>query len=131
MEHLDAESRAAIAAATADGPVLLIKAVFDPLILRSAFNPASLLPTVDLVGSLLHVCSPFREQPTLDSFEPDRVYMDMVLVIRPQEGLPTIQKLFAGLRFSKLATRLAPSNLPPPRSAASSDSQAPPTSPPA
>ncbi len=98
MEHLDAESRATIAAAMADGPVLLIKAVFDPLILRSAFNPTSLLPTVDLVGTLLHVCSPFREEPTLDSFEPDKVYMDMVLVVRPQEGLPTIQKLFAGFQ---------------------------------
>lgn len=98
FEHLDAESRAVIDAASAEGPVLLIKAEFDPAILQSAFKPTSLLPTVDLVGSLLHVSSPIREEPTLDSFDPGRVYMDMVLAVRPNEDLATIKRLFAGFQ---------------------------------
>ncbi len=98
FEHLDAESRAIIDSASGDGPVLLIKAEFDPAILQSAFKPTSLLPTVDLVGSLLHVSSPIREEPTLDSFDPGRVYMDMVLAVRPTEDLATIKKLFAGFQ---------------------------------
>lgn len=98
FEHLDAESRSIIDAASAEGPVLLIKAEFDPAILQSAFKPTSLLPTVDLVGSLLHVSSPIREEPTLDSFDPGRVYMDMVLAVRPNEDLATIKRLFAGFQ---------------------------------
>lgn len=98
FDHLDAESRTIIDTASAEGPVLLIKAEFSPAILQSAFKPTSLLPTVDLVGSLLHVSSPIREEPTLDSFDPGRVYMDMILAVRPSEDLTTIKKLFAGFQ---------------------------------
>lgn len=113
MDHLDAETLAVIESATAAGPVLLVKAEFDPAILQSSFKPTSLLPTVDLVGSLLHVASPIRETPTLDSFDPSRIYLDMVLVIRPTEDLNTIKGLFAGFKqvrfeYHMLAAGAAP-----------------------
>ena len=98
LDHLDAEAKEAIRAAISEGPVLLIKAEFDPQILHTSFRPTSLLPTVDLVGSLLYVASPIREEPTLDDFDPDQVYMDMVLVVRPSEDLQTIKNLFTGFQ---------------------------------
>lgn len=98
LEHLDAGAKEAIRAALSEGPVLLIKAEFDSQILHTSFRPTSLLPTVDLVGSLLYVSSPIREEPTLDDFDPDQVYMDMVLVVRPSEELQTIKNLFTGFQ---------------------------------
>lgn len=134
LEHLDAESREVISAALAEGPVLLVKAEFDPAILQTSFKPTSLLPTVDLVGSLLHVSSPIREEPTLDSFEPERVYMDMVLAIRPTEELPTIKKLFAGfqnVKFEFIQLGGEPAEPPRPASASPASPVPPPPSAPA
>ena len=95
----DAALLDAIARARAEGgPLLLVKAEFDPAILKSAFQPSSLIPTVDLVGTLLHTCSLVIEEPALDDFDPLRIYFQMMLLIRPTEGRQAVEKLFGGFK---------------------------------
>ncbi|MBI4911319.1 MAG: chemotaxis protein CheA [Acidobacteria bacterium] len=99
LEALDPGTRSAIRTALAEGgPLLVVQAEFQPGMLRTAFGPAGLLPTAGLVGNLVHVASPVRGEPTLETFEPESVYLDMVLVIRPSEGLARIKQLFSGFQ---------------------------------
>jgi two-component system chemotaxis sensor kinase CheA len=89
----------AIAKAQAEGgPLLLAKAHFDPAILQSAFQPASLIPTVELVGSLLHASSPMVEQPLLEDFDHGKIYFEFLLLIRPSESLEAVEKLLGGFK---------------------------------
>ncbi len=99
FRNADPSLREEIAKARAEGgPLLLAKASFDPAILQSAFQPASLIPTVELIGTLLHASSPMVEHPTLEDFDHGKIYFDLMLLIRPSESLETVEKLLGGFK---------------------------------
>ena len=68
-----------------------------PAILGTPFNPLSMLPMVELVGTLVH-SSVLMKDVDLDRFDPDEVPFDLVLLVRPAESAEAVKSIFDGVK---------------------------------
>jgi two-component system chemotaxis sensor kinase CheA len=110
LAGVDEAGRQAAAAALAEGKAVLgLRVELESSIFGTAFNPFSLFQMVELVGRLLHrQMIPREPLVDLDSFEPKRFHLDLVMLIEATEPMEEIRKVFgavsnAAISFHPLA----------------------------
>jgi two-component system chemotaxis sensor kinase CheA len=98
LAAMDRESVQAAEAALKRGEaVMAMRIELLPAILGTPFNPLSMLPMVELVGTLVHSSS-IMKKLDLDVFRADEVPFDLVLVLRPAESIEVVKSIFDGVK---------------------------------
>jgi len=77
--------------------VMAMRIELHDAILGTPFNPLSMLPMVELVGTLVHSSSIMKEMD-LDLFRADQVPFDLVLLLTPAESPEAVKSIFDGVK---------------------------------
>jgi two-component system chemotaxis sensor kinase CheA len=99
LAGVEEAGRKAAAAALADGKTVIgVQMELGGAIYGSAFNPMSLFQLADLVGRLLHrQMVPRQPLVDLETFEPGRFHLDLVMLIEATEPMEEVRKVFGAV----------------------------------
>jgi len=105
LAGVDEAGRKAAAAALAEGKsVVAVQIELGSAIFGSSFNPLSLFQLADLVGRLLHrQMLPRQPLVDLDTFEPGRFHLDLVMILEITEPMEEVRKVFGAVANATVA----------------------------
>ena len=99
LAGVEEAGRKAAAAALAEGKsVVAVQIELGSAIFGTSFNPLSLFQLADLVGRLLHrQMLPRQPLVDLDTFEPGRFHLDLVMILEITEPMEEVRKVFGAV----------------------------------
>jgi two-component system chemotaxis sensor kinase CheA len=111
LADMDTEAcQAALDALKRGETVLALRVQLLPAILKTHFNPLSMVSMVDLVGRLVH-SSKLMKEIDLELFSPEEFAFDLLILMHPTEPVETVKHIFGGVKnvvIQYFDLRLAP-----------------------